>query len=124
MDHIFNSTTLLWGGEIMDHLMSLKQFIVLGNTTNNLKYAYKIKKALLDAGYSVSDVPSNCDVVVLCINPIKGLEILKNNDFSYQGVIIQPGAGSEEIYQYLEDKKKPFVNDCCLKYLRKIKDEA
>lgn len=104
----------------MDQLMSFKRFVVLGNTINPEKYAYKIKNALADAGYFVSDVPTDCDVVVLCINPIRGLEILKENAFSYQGVIIQPGAGSEEIYRFLHEKKKPFVNDCCLKYLNKI----
>ena len=41
----------------LKEMMSFNKFIVLGNTLNEDKYAYKIKNALLEKGYTVYAVP-------------------------------------------------------------------
>ena len=40
----------------LENVMKLKNFVVVGNTINEEKYAYKIKDGLLKAGYNVECV--------------------------------------------------------------------
>lgn len=105
-------------------MMNEKVFVVYGNTTNPEKYAYKIKKALEEKGYevydiggefkSINDIKKDIDVIDLCINPIKGLELIKNCHKPYKGVIIQPGAEGEELIKYLKDNNINYVEGCAL----------
>ena len=114
----------------VEELLEKKTFVVAGDTVNEEKYAFKIKKALLDAGYSVhavgkelgsiDDVPGTFDVLDLCIHPVKGLALLEGCTKDIPGVIIQPGAGSEEIRELLDRKGIPYVDGCVLKGLENI----
>lgn len=68
-------------------VMDQKKFVVVGNTLDEDKYAHKIKRKMLKNGYEVSavgkelasinDVDGDIDVIDLCINPVKGLQLMK-----------------------------------------------
>lgn len=100
-------------------MLEKKVFAVAGDTLNSEKYAAKIKQALLDNGYTVyavgkesaslNDVPP-FDVLDLCIHPAKGINLLKEYKGNIPFVLIQPGAGSDEIEAYLNEKGIPFKN--------------
>ena len=110
-------------------LKGRRNFVVLGNTTDESKYAYKIKKALSDNGYAVTAVPEekdsldevdfDIDLLDFCINPKRGLDLIRNTDKMIAFAVLQPGAGSEEIEKALEEKRIPFVNGCVLRELEK-----
>ena len=114
----------------VEQLLQNRIFVVAGDTVNEEKYAFKIKKALLDAGYavfsvgkelaSINDVSSDFDVLDLCIHPVKGLELIKSCSKRIPAVIIQPGAGSDEIKALLDEKNIPFVDGCVLRGLEAI----
>lgn len=111
--------------EIMDY----QHFIVVGDTINEEKYAYKIKHELIKHGYQVmcvgKELPTldeaNGDIVDLCINPKKGYDLLINSSFNFKGVLIQPGAESKEIKELLEEKGIPYLEGCALVGLRLYK---
>ena len=98
--------------------------MVVGNTVNEEKYAYKIKDGLLKAGYnvecvgkelaSINDVTMDIDVLDLCINPNLGIKLLTENTKKIGVVIIQPGAESEKIIQYLKEKNIEYIEGCLL----------
>ena len=108
-------------------ILEKKYFAVVGDTTNPEKAAFKIKKELLDNGYAVVSIPEEfeliddikCDIDVLdlCINPVKGLNILKRTKKNIPFVLIQPGAGSVEVEKYLNNKGIEFRKGCILKIL-------
>ena len=114
----------------VEQLLEKRVFVVAGDTVNEEKYAFKIKKALADSGYAVyavakelgtlDDVPESFDVLDLCINPVRGLELLKACNKTIPAVIIQPGAGSAEIEDYLMNKGIPFINGCVLRGLKAL----
>lgn len=105
-------------------IMNFNNFVVVGNTTDTSKYAAKIKLGLEKASYNVcgvykefetiNDVPFDIDVLDLCINPIKGLELLKNNNKKIKVVVIQPGAESIEIKNYLDENQIEYIEGCLL----------
>ncbi len=108
----------------LKEIMELNNFVVVGNTLNQEHYAYKIKHALLSKGYnvecvykelkSIDETSFNIDCLDLCINPVKGLDILKNSSKDYKVVVLQPGSESEEIISYLESKNIPYIKGCLL----------
>ena len=110
-------------------LKGRRNFVVLGNTADESKYAYKIKKALSDNGYAVTAVPEekdsldevdfDIDLLDFCINPVKGLELLKASEKKISYAVIQPGAGSNEIEDALFERGIPFINGCVLRELEK-----
>ena len=110
-----------------EEMLNKRRFAVVGDTINSEKYAYRIKNALLENGYdvasvgkelkSIDDIEGEIDVLDLCINPIKGLSLLKETKKEIPFVLIQPGAGSEDIERYLTEKGIPFRNGCVLKAL-------
>lgn len=71
----------------LKNVMEQKVFVIVGDTVNEEKYAAQIKRQLRLKGYtaygvgkelkSINDIPGSIDVIDLCINPIKGLKILK-----------------------------------------------
>ena len=109
----------------LEDIMGKKNWVVLGDTVNEEKYAYRIKKELIEKGYivecvgkeknAIDDVEMDIEVVDLCIHPVKGLKLLMETHKDIPCVLIQPGAGSEEIESYLTEKGIPFVNGCALK---------
>lgn len=105
-------------------IMGYKNFVVVGNTIVDGKYAKKIKENLLYYGYNVfpvykeikdiNDIESDIEIIDLCINPTLGIEILKGCKKDYKGVLIQPGAESDEIKEYLDSINKPYLEGCAL----------
>jgi len=96
----------------------------VGDTLNPEKYAYKIKQGLLEHGYTVhavgkelasfNDIPGEIDIIDLCINPVKGLALIKECKKSFKCIVIQPGAESEELLSYLNEKNLPYIEGCVL----------
>ncbi len=115
----------------LKEIMNKQNFVVVGNTINEDKYAYKIKKSLQDCGYnvlavgkelqSINDVSFEIDVLDLCINPAIGLKLLTENHKNIGIVVIQPGAESEEIKDYLNKKNIPYLEACLLVGLKLYK---
>ncbi len=113
-------------------IMNLKNFVVAGNTLNEEKYAYKIKKGLIDCNYNVccvgkelsslNDVPFVIDVLDLCIHPALGLKLLQENKKNIKIVVIQPGAESTSIKDYLKHKNIDYMEGCLLVGLRLYKN--
>lgn len=109
-------------------IMEQKSFVVVGDTLNQSKYAYIIKDQLQENGYLVScvgkelqaidDVEGEIDIIDLCIHPAKGITLLKQMTKPVKCVLIQPGAESEEIIDYLKEKNIPFLEGCALVGLR------
>ncbi len=104
-------------------VMSYKNFCVVGDTLNEEKYAYKIKQALLENGYEVSCVGkelnslndvNKLEVIDLCIHPAKGIKLLEECNQEYKVVLIQPGAESEEIINFLKKNNKEYIEACAL----------
>ncbi len=116
----------------LKEIMQFNNFVVLGNTIRSDKYAYKIKKGLTDTGYtvcgvgkeltSINEVPFEIDVLDLCIHPNLGIELLKENKKKIKVVVIQPGAESNEIKEFLTKEKIEYVEACLLVGLRLYKN--
>lgn len=109
-------------------IMKYNNFVVIGNTLDTEKYAYKIKHQLLEQQYrvecvgkeltSINDVEMEIDVLDLCIHPVKGLTLLKECRKPFKAIIIQPGAESAEIIEYLEQNNIFYLEACVLVGLR------
>ena len=112
-----------------------KTYVVLGDTINEEKYAFKIKKELIRLGYeifavgkehgsinecSINEFDKDIDVLVFCINPAKGIMLLKECTRKISCAVIQPGAGSAEIEEELSSRSIPFVNDCIYKAMLNV----
>ena len=105
-------------------IMQYKVFAVVGNTIQEEKYAYKIKNELIKKGYiaygvgkefeSLNDVNDEIDIIDLCINPVKGLQLIKECNKSFRCIVIQPGAESDELLEYLKQNKIEFIEGCLL----------
>ncbi len=112
----------------LNEIMKKKSFAVLGDTLNPDKYAYKIKHALIEKGYkvysvgkelsSINDIEEEIEIIDLCINPNKGLLLMKECKKNFDCIVIQAGAESDELKSYLEENKMPYIEDCLLVGLR------
>lgn len=112
----------------LKEIMALSRFAVLGDTLNPEKYAYKIKHALLEKGYTVypvgkelaslNDIPDDIDVIDLCIHPTKGLNLLQECKKPFRCVLIQPGASDDALLAYLQEHHIPYLDGCALVGLR------
>lgn len=108
----------------MKEIMNQQVFAVLGDTLNEEKYACKIKNKLLEKGYTVysvgkeldslNDIPEKIDIIDLCINPFKGLKLLKECKKSFKMIVIQPGASNDELLEYLNENNIPYMDGCLL----------
>lgn len=107
---------------------------VVGDVTNESKYANKILNTLKREKYNVVGIDPrgdgeaafidlkssnfNIDVIDLCVNPKLGLEILKEaRQLNIDKVLIQPGAESDEIVEFCKENNIKFVKGCVLKQL-------
>lgn len=122
-------------GIIMElkQVMEQKSFVVIGDTLDENKFAYKIKNAMLEHGYqvecvgselqSINDVTGEIDILDLCIRADRGLSLLKECKKDFKSIVIQPGASSEELVNYLNDNQIPYIDGCLLvgldKYVKK-----
>jgi predicted CoA-binding protein len=108
----------------LKEVMEQNNFVVVGDTLKQEKYAWKIKAGLLKAGYcvygvgkelqSINDVEGTIDIIDLCINPVRGLELIKELEKPFQCIVIQPGAESEELLEYLQNRNMPYIEGCLL----------
>lgn len=117
-------------------LIKLNNWIVIGDTNNESKYAYKILNKFNEKGYTVSgvhpkggegvyktikEVPYGIDAIDLCINPKLGIEYLKEaKGLGIKNVLIQPGAESEEILNYCKENNINAIENCALVQLRSL----
>lgn len=112
----------------MKEVMQQQRFAVVGDTLNTEKFACKIKYDLRANGYtawpvgkemaSINDIPEEIDIIDLCINPKEGIRLLKECEKEVKCVVIQPGAESEEIIDYLTQKEIPYLEDCVWRNLK------
>jgi predicted CoA-binding protein len=117
----------------LKEIMNFKNFVVVGNTLDSEKYAYKIKNNLIHHGYnvysvhkeykSINEIENDIDCIDLCINPVLGLKYLKECTKDYKVILIQPGAESEELINYIKSINKPFLEGCALVGIRLYKGE-
>ncbi|MCH5139121.1 CoA-binding protein, partial [Clostridiaceae bacterium UIB06] len=102
-------------------LLNYKNWVVVGDVLNEEKYACRILNALKKANFNVSginprdnsgkiyktleQVPYKAEAIDLCINPISGLKIIEEAAvLGINKVLIQPGAGSDEILSLCKNK--------------------
>lgn len=105
-------------------VMEKRTFVVVGDTLTEGKYAYRIKTGLLEKGYSVfavgkelssiNAIDSEIDIIDLCINPVKGLELISECLKPFKCIVIQPGAESDELITYLQENQLPYIQACLL----------
>ena len=108
----------------LKEIMEQSVFAVAGDTLNEEKYAHKIKHGLLAQGYTVhavgkelasfNDIPGEIDIIDLCVNPAKGLALIKECKKDFKCIVIQPGAESEELLAYLNERGLPYIQGCLL----------
>lgn len=120
-----------------EDLFKYKNWVVAGSVLSEDKYASKILKALIKAGFiaegvnpmdttgetnrSLKDIKFDIEVIDLCIKPKVGLEILKEaREMNINKVLIQPGAESVEILKYCKSNKITVIEGCALVELSKI----
>ena len=108
----------------LKEVMGQKNFAVAGNTLNEDSYAYQIKNGLADKGYNVfavgkelesfNEIRGDIDVIDLCINPVKGLKLIRECKKNFKTIVVQPGAGNDELYAYLDEHQIPYIDGCLL----------
>ena len=108
----------------LKNVMEYSNFVVVGNTLLEEKYAYKIKHQLINHGYnvesvgkelvSINDVKNEIDVLVLCIHPALGIKLLEENSKDVKAVVVQPGAESKEVLAFLNANNYQFIEACVL----------
>lgn len=112
------------------NFLEFKNWCVIGDVGNEKKYAYRILNKLKENGYNVvgvnsrgddgiykslSEVPYDIEVIDLCINPIRGIEFIKEvKELSINKVLIQPGAESEEILKFCSENNIEAIEGCAL----------
>ena len=119
-----------------NEFLKYKNWVVVGDVLNHLKYAYKILNSLKEAGFNVvglnpsvkneeaykrlSDIPYKIEILNLCINPQKGIKILQEaNELKIDKILIQPGAESLEILNFCKVNGIQAIEGCTLVELRK-----
>lgn len=112
----------------LKEIMQQQVYVVVGDTINEEKYAYRIKNELLQEGYkvycvgkeleSINDIEEPIDIIDLCIHPVKGLKLMKECKKEFKSIVIQPGAESDEIIEYLKEKNYSYIEGCLLVGIR------
>ncbi|HHW68527.1 MAG: uncharacterized protein PWP07_2380 [Epulopiscium sp.] len=125
-----------------EKLMEKKIWAVVGATTDQEKYGYKIYKALKEAGYTVypispkydeidgdkaykslKDLPQKPEVVDFVVNPKIGLGIVKEcAELGIKNIWLQPGTVSEELLALAKEKGINAVEACVLVALRTMRN--
>ncbi len=106
----------------MQELFDLKNWAVVGATTDTSKFGYKVFKKLQSRGFhvypvnpkleeiegikcyaSVSEITDPIDVISLIVNPKIGLEVVeKAKEMGIKNIWCQPGAESPELIDKAE----------------------
>lgn len=114
----------------IDEFKKFKNWVVIGDVSNESKYASKILNKFKGKGTLVSgvhpkggheiytslkDVPYKIEAIDLCINPIRGLEYMKEaKELGIQNVLVQPGAESDDLINYCVENNINVVKGCAL----------
>lgn len=108
----------------LKEVMCQQVFVVVGDTLNPDKYACKIKNRLIENAYtaygvgkeltSINQVEDEIDIIDLCINPKRGLELMRECTKPFKCVVLQPGAASDELCAFFEERKQPYIEGCLL----------
>ncbi|GIM28942.1 CoA-binding protein [Clostridium polyendosporum] len=118
-------------------LMKFKNWVVVGDVTNPTKYAYRILSKFYSAGFNVSGVNPRAtkegtyksleqvaykiDAIDLCINPRDGIDIVRQaKELEIKYILIQPGAESEEIFNFCRNNNIIAVEGCALVALNNL----
>ena len=91
----------------LEQIMQMNTFAVVGDTLNPEKYAY-----------TLNEIPGDLDIIDLCINPAKGIQLLRECRKPFRCIVIQPGAESPEILSYLQEQNLPYIEGCLLVGMR------
>lgn len=119
-----------------DLITNFNKWVVIGDVSNENKYAKRIYDKFKISGYTVGgvhpkggegiyktlqEVPFKIEAIDLCINPVDGLKYLKEvKDLEIKNVLIQPGAGSEAISNYCKENNIRTLDGCALVELSKL----
>lgn len=112
-------------------LLQYKNWVVVGDVANPAKYANRILNRFVNRGYNVvgvnprsdvdkiykslSKVPYKIEAIDLCINPMAGLEIVKEaKSLGIKHILIQPGAESKEIIDFCKENEINAIEGCAL----------
>ena len=69
---------------------------------------------------NLSDIPYKVEVLDLCINPYKGIKIIKEaHGLKIDKILIQPGAESPEILDFCKVNGMQAIEGCALVELSK-----
>jgi len=108
----------------LEDVMKQRSFAIVGDTLNEEKYAHIIKHKMIKNGYevhsvgkelaSINDVEGDLDIIDLCIHPVKGLKLMQECTKPFKSIVIQPGAESEELLAFLDEKDYPYIRGCLL----------
>ena len=113
-----------------------KNWAVVGDVTNEEKYAFKILQKFKDKNYNVygvtpkigegrytklSDIKEKIECVDLCINPKLGLKYVEEaKKLGIKNILIQPGAESIDILKYCEENDMVAIEGCALVLLNYV----
>ncbi len=112
--------------------MNLKNWAVVGATSKQNRFGYKIVKKLKENDYNVfpvnpkfeevaglkcyddlSSIDEKIDVVDIVINPKYGIKIMEEiNKLGIKYVWLQPGTRSDEIRDFAAENNIKLVEDC------------
>lgn len=108
----------------LKEIMNQRIFAVAGNTLDPEKYACRIKQGLMQHGYTVygvgkelasfNDIDGEIDIIDLCIHSARGLALIRECRKPFKCIVIQPGAESEELLAYLDERDLPYIQGCLL----------
>lgn len=114
--------------------MKMKNWAVVGEVDNTLKYAYQIHHELKGKGYkaygvhpqgtgftyrSLKDISGPIDIVDLCMSSRDGLSYAREIvELGIRHVLIQPGAQSDEVIALLRSHHVEVLEGCALVGLR------
>lgn len=109
----------------LNEVLEQRVFAVAGSTLTTEKPAGQIKAGLTARGRSVygvgkelasfNEIPEEIDVIDLCIRSDRGLELMKENRKPFKCVVVQPGAGSPELLQWMDENHIPYLEGCLLR---------
>ncbi|OPZ82988.1 MAG: hypothetical protein BWY74_04539 [Firmicutes bacterium ADurb.Bin419] len=94
--------------------------ITIANKRKMIKNGYQVS-AVGKELESINDVEGDIDVIDLCINPAKGLKLIKECKKDFKTVVIQPGAESPELTGYLKENDIEYLEGCLLVGLKLYK---
>ena len=97
----------------------VRQYLAKFSKINFMAFFGLFGKKSKEEKDSLDEVDFDIDLLDFCINPVKGLELLKASGKKISYAVIQPGAGSNEIEDALFERGIPFVNGCVLRELEK-----